>query len=75
MTASYPYVWLDASYVKARQGNPGQVVSLAVVIASEAGVNAESGQREVLGLDVGRTRTEHSGSLSCAHWWPAVSRG
>lgn len=49
LTASYPYVWLDASYVKARQD--GQVVSLAVVIA--IGLNAESGQREVLGLDVG----------------------
>jgi transposase-like protein len=49
LTGSYPYVWLDASYVKARQD--GQVVSLAVVIA--IGVNAESGQREVLGLDVG----------------------
>lgn len=48
-TGSYPYVWLDASYVKARQD--GQVVSLAVVIA--IGLNAESGQREVLGLDVG----------------------
>jgi putative transposase len=49
LTGSYPYVWLDATYVKARQD--GQVVSTAVVIA--IGLNAESGQREVLGLDVG----------------------
>lgn len=49
LTGSYPYVWLDATYVKARQD--GQVVSIAVVIA--IGLNAESGQREVLGLDVG----------------------
>jgi transposase-like protein len=49
LTSSYPYVWLDAGYVKARQD--GQVVSTAVVIA--IGVNARSGQREVLGLDVG----------------------
>jgi len=42
-------VWLDAIYLKARQD--GQVVSMAVVIA--IGLNAESGQREVLGLDVG----------------------
>jgi putative transposase len=42
-------VWLDATYQKARQD--GQVVSTAVVIA--IGLNAESGQREVLGLDVG----------------------
>jgi putative transposase len=45
----YPYVWLDATYVKARQD--GQVLSVAVVIA--VGVNAKSGEREILGLDVG----------------------
>ena len=44
----YPYLWLDATFVKARQ--QGRVVSQAVVIA--IGVNAE-GTREVLGLDVG----------------------
>lgn len=49
LEGSYPYVWLDATYVKARQD--GQVVSTAVVIA--IGLNAESGQREVLGLEVG----------------------
>jgi putative transposase len=45
----YPYVWLDASYLKARQD--GQVASVAAVIA--IGVNANSGEREVLGVDVG----------------------
>ena len=45
----YPYVWLDATYVKARQD--GRVVSVAVVIA--VGVNGATGEREVLGLDVG----------------------
>src|ERR671929_102390 len=44
----YPYCWLDATFVKARQEH--RVVSLAVVIA--IGVNS-SGQREVLGVDVG----------------------
>ena len=47
--ASYPYVWLDATYVKARSG--GRVAGQAVVIA--IGLNAQTGQREVLGLDVG----------------------
>jgi transposase-like protein len=47
--ARYPYVWLDATYVKARVA--GRVVSQAVVIA--LGVNAQTGSREVLGLDVG----------------------
>jgi putative transposase len=44
----YPYVWLEATFLKVRQD--GRVVSLAVVLA--IGVGA-SGQREVLGLDVG----------------------
>ncbi len=44
----YPYVWLDATFVKARE--QGRVVSMAVVVA--IGVRA-SGEREVLGLDVG----------------------
>jgi putative transposase len=44
----YPYVWLDATFVKARVG--GRVVSQAIVIA--IGATAE-GQREILGLDVG----------------------
>lgn len=47
--ACYPYVWLDATYVKARAH--GRVAGQAVVIA--IGVNAVTGQREVLGLDVG----------------------
>jgi putative transposase len=44
-----PYVFLDATYCKARNG--GWVVSQAVVIAT--GVTA-GGHREVLGIDVGR---------------------
>ena len=44
----YPYVWLDATFLKVR--HDGRVVSLAVVLA--IGVRA-SGEREVLGLDVG----------------------
>lgn len=49
LTAPYPYVWLDATFVKGRQD--GRVVSAAVVLAT--GVNATTGLREVLGLDVG----------------------
>ena len=49
----YPYVWLDATYVKVRQD--GRIVSMAIVIA--IGVNAE-GRREVLGLDVGPSEEE-----------------
>ncbi len=51
---SYPYVWIDATYVKSRQD--GRVASVAVVIA--VGVNAQSGEREVLGVDVGPSEDE-----------------
>lgn len=44
----YPYVWLDATFVKVREA--GRVVSQAVVLA--IGGKA-TGEREVLGLDVG----------------------
>ncbi len=44
----HPYVWLDATFVKVREN--GRVVSMAVVIA--IGVKG-SGEREVLGVDVG----------------------
>lgn len=48
LDGQYPYLWLDATFVKARQ--EGRVVSVAVVIA--VGVRT-SGEREVLGFDVG----------------------
>src|SRR5262245_12296552 len=46
--ASYPYLWLDALYLKVRQNH--RIVSQAVVIA--VGVR-ETGEREVLGFAVG----------------------
>jgi putative transposase len=49
----FPYVFLDATYCKARVG--GRVVSQAVVIAT--GVRAD-GHREVLGCAVGDSETE-----------------
>jgi putative transposase len=48
LTAAYPYVWLDATFVKVRED--GRVVSQAVVVA--VGVTA-AGVREVLGVDIG----------------------
>lgn len=50
LTNRYPYVWLDAKYIKVREG--GRVLSMALVVA--VGVTS-SGDREVLGLDVGLT--------------------
>jgi len=40
----WPYLWIDATYLKVRRG--GRIVSVAV------GVNAD-GRREVLGMEIG----------------------
>jgi transposase-like protein len=48
----FPYLFLDATYVKVRRG--GRVVSQAVVVAT--GVSYE-GRREVLGMTVGDAET------------------
>lgn len=50
---AFPYVFVDATYCKARVGR--QVVSQAIVIA--IGVGAD-GHRQVLGFDVGDTESE-----------------
>jgi putative transposase len=49
----WPYLWLDATYVKVRQN--GRVVSAAVIVA--VGVNSD-GRREVLGMDIGASEAE-----------------
>ena len=64
LTGRYPYLWLDAKYVKVREG--GRVLSMALVVAM--GVN-ENGEREVLGFDVGlERRRSRSGRRFCAVW-------
>jgi len=50
---SYPYVWLDALYLKVRQNH--RIVSLALVIAVGAD---EAGERHLLGFDLGGSETE-----------------
>ena len=49
----WPYLWIDATYVKVRQN--GTIVSVAVIVA--VGVNAD-GRREVLGMDIGPSEAE-----------------
>jgi transposase-like protein len=49
----WPYLWIDATYVKVRQN--GRIVSVAVIIA--VGVNSD-GRREVLGMDIGPSEAE-----------------
>jgi putative transposase len=53
LEGDWPYVWLDATYVKVRRNHP--IVSVAVIIA--IGVNAD-GRREVLGMDIGPSEAE-----------------
>jgi putative transposase len=49
----WPYLWIDATYVKVRQN--GRIVSVAVIIA--VGVNSD-GRREILGMDIGPSEAE-----------------
>jgi transposase-like protein len=65
---AYRYLWLDATYVKVRDG--GRVVSMAALVAT--GV-ATSGERRILGLELAAGNDEGSA-------WPAfigslVARG
>jgi len=53
LEGDWPYLWIDATYVKTREA--GRIVSVAVIVA--VGVNTE-GQREVLGVKVGPSEAE-----------------
>jgi transposase-like protein len=53
LEGDWPYVWLDATYVKVRQD--GRIVSVAVIIA--VGANT-AGRREVLGMAIGPSEAE-----------------
>ena len=49
----WPYLWLDATYVKAQRGH--HIVSVAVIVA--VGVDT-AGRREVLGMPIGHSEAE-----------------
>jgi putative transposase len=53
LEGEWPYLWLDATYLKVRQG--GRVVSIAAIIA--CGVN-QDGRREILGLGLGESEAQ-----------------
>jgi transposase-like protein len=71
LEGEWPYLWLDATYVKVRQA--GRIVSVAVIIAvgdagrrfrqaelggmARGGVN-DDGRREILGMTVGASEAE-----------------
>jgi putative transposase len=53
LEGEWPYLWLDATYVKVREN--GRIVSVAVIVA--VAVNND-GRREVLGMSVGVSEAE-----------------
>jgi putative transposase len=53
LTGDWPYLWLDATYLKVRQG--GRIVSVAAIIA--VAVNTD-GRREIIGLGTGPSEAE-----------------
>ena len=48
LEGEWPYLWLDATYLKVRQG--GRTVSVAAIIAVAANTD---GRREIIGLSIG----------------------
>jgi transposase-like protein len=53
LAGDWPYLWLDATYLKQREG--GRIVSVAAIIAVAA--NTE-GRREIVGLHIGPSEAE-----------------
>ena len=53
LEGAWPYLWLDATYLKVREG--GRIISRAVIVA--VAVN-EDGKREVLGVATGPSEAE-----------------
>ena len=49
----WPYLWLDATYLKVREG--GRIVSVAAIIAVAANTD---GRREIVGLGIGPSKAE-----------------
>src|ERR1700751_3326574 len=53
LAGEWPYLWLDAPYLKQREG--GRIVSVAAIIAVAANTD---GRREIVGLHIGPSEAE-----------------
>jgi transposase-like protein len=53
LTGEWPYLWLDATYLKQREG--GRIVSVAAIIAVAVSTD---GRREIVGLHIGPSEAE-----------------
>jgi transposase-like protein len=63
LDGEWPYLWLDATYLKVREG--GRIVSVAAIIA--VAVSTE-GKREIVGLGLGPSEAETFWSASSRAW-------
>ena len=53
LAGGWPYLWLDATYLKVREG--GRIVSVAVIVAVAVTID---GRREIVGLHIGPSEAE-----------------
>jgi len=53
LAGEWPYLWLDATYLKQREG--GRIVAVAAIIAVAAN---SDGRREIVGLHIGPSEAE-----------------
>jgi transposase-like protein len=53
LEGDWPYLWLDATYLKVREG--GRIVSVAAIIAMAVDT---AGRREIVGLHIGPSKAE-----------------
>lgn len=53
LEGEWPYLWLDATYLKVREG--GRIVSVAAIVAVAAN---RDGRREIVGLHIGPSEAE-----------------
>ena len=53
LTGDWPYLWLDATYLRQREG--GRIVSVAAIVAVAVNTN---GKREIVGLHIGPSEAE-----------------
>jgi transposase-like protein len=63
----WPYLWLDATYLKVREG--GRIVSVAAIIAVAVSTD---GRREIVGLGSARRKPNRFGRASSRAWSGAV---
>jgi len=61
LEGEWPYLWLDTTYLKRREG--GRIVSVAAIIAVAANTD---GKREIVGLRIGPSEAAAFWSVSVA---------